>query len=141
MKKKITILGAGISGLATAYWLYKKGFDVKILEARSEPGGSMQTEFVDNFLIDYGPNSGLETTPLIRRLVEEVGISNEFVYANESSNKRYILRNNELHPLPMNPPLFIKSKLFSAKGKFRLIAEPFIGKSEDGYYQSVAEFV
>jgi len=141
MKKKIIILGAGISGLATAYWLYKKGFDVKILEARNEPGGSMQSEFVNNFLIDYGPNSGLETTPLIRQLVDEVEISSEFVYANESSNKRYILRNNELHPLPMNPPLFIKSKLFSAKGKLRLMAEPFIGKSEDGYYQSVAEFV
>ncbi|MEJ5351734.1 MAG: protoporphyrinogen oxidase [Melioribacteraceae bacterium] len=141
MNKKIIILGAGISGLSTAYWLYKKGFEIKILESRSEPGGSMQSEFVNNFLIDYGPNSGLETTPLIRQLVDEVGISNEFVYANESSNKRYILRNNELHPLPMNPPLFIKSKLFSAKAKLRLMAEPFIGKSEDGYYQSVAEFV
>jgi len=141
MNKKVVILGAGISGLSTAYWLYKNGFEIKILESRSEPGGSMQSEFVNNFLIDYGPNSGLETTPLIRQLVGETGISNEFVYANESSNKRYILRNNELHPLPMNPPLFIKSKLFSAKAKLRLMAEPFIGKSEDGYYQSVAEFV
>lgn len=141
MNRKVIILGAGISGLSTAYWLYKKGYEIIILESRSEPGGSMQSEFVNNFLIDYGPNSGLETTPLIRQLVDEVGISNEFVYANESSNKRYILRNNELHPLPMNPPLFIKSKLFSAKAKLRLMAEPFIGKSEDGYYQSVAEFV
>ncbi|HAB50754.1 MAG TPA: protoporphyrinogen oxidase, partial [Ignavibacteriales bacterium] len=51
---------------------------------------------------------------------------------------RYILRDNKLHPLPMNPLSLIKSKLFSAKGKFRLLGEPFVGKSDDGYYQSIA---
>ena len=29
---KITILGAGISGLATAFWLNKDGFDLTVLE-------------------------------------------------------------------------------------------------------------
>ncbi|MCX7797601.1 MAG: protoporphyrinogen oxidase [Melioribacter sp.] len=141
MSKKVVVLGAGISGLASAYWLNKKGYEVKVLEARNEPGGSMQTEFVDDFLIDYGPNSGLETTPLIRQIVDEVGLSEEFVYANESSKNRYILKNGELHALPLNPIQFFKTKLFSTKAKFRLMAEPFIGKSEDGYYQSVADFV
>ena len=37
---KIVVLGAGISGLATAYWLAKDGHDLKILEARGEPGGT-----------------------------------------------------------------------------------------------------
>jgi protoporphyrinogen/coproporphyrinogen III oxidase len=139
--KNITILGAGISGLATAYWLNKEGYDIKILEAEKEVGGSMQSSQEEGFLFDYGPNSGLETTPLIRTLVDKVSLSNEMVYASESSNKRYILRNGELHQLPMNPSLLIKSKLFSTKGKLRLCAEPFIGKSEDGYYQSMSEFV
>ncbi|MFA5806062.1 MAG: protoporphyrinogen oxidase [Melioribacteraceae bacterium] len=140
-KKKITILGAGISGLATAHWLHKDGFDVKILEAKSEPGGAMETYHENGFLIDFGPNSGLETTPLIRQLVDEVGLSDEMIYASEVSNKRYILRANKLHPLPMNPISLIKSKLFSTKGKFRLLGEPFVGKSDDGYYQSIAQFV
>ncbi|TSA25569.1 MAG: protoporphyrinogen oxidase [Ignavibacteriales bacterium] len=140
-KKKITILGAGISGLATAYWLNKDRFDVQILEANGKPGGSMETSFENGFLVDYGPNSGLETTPLIRQLVYEIGLSNEMVYANESSNKRYILRNGKLHALPTSPPALIKSNLFSLRGKIRLACEPFIGKSNDGYYQSMAEFV
>ncbi len=137
----ITILGAGISGLAAAYWLDKEGYDITILEASSEPGGSMQTLREDNFLIDMGPNSGLETTPLIRQIVDEVGLSNEMVYANESSNKRYILRDGHLYSLPTSPPAFLKTKLFSAKAKFRLLAEPLIGRSKDGYYQSISEFV
>jgi oxygen-dependent protoporphyrinogen oxidase len=140
-KKKIVILGAGISGLATAHWLNKNSFDVKILEAQSHVGGAMQTIKEEDFLIDFGPNSGLETTPLIRQIVEDVGLSNEMIYASEISNKRYILRNNKLHVLPMGLTPFIKTKLFSAKGKLRLFAEPFIGKSEDGYYQSIAQFV
>ncbi len=31
MNKDVLVLGAGISGLATAYWLKKEGFNVKIL--------------------------------------------------------------------------------------------------------------
>lgn len=141
MNKKIVVIGAGISGLAAAYWLKKDGFDVTILESKKEAGGAMETIRENGFLIDFGPNSGLETTPLIRQLVNEVGLSNEMIYANESSNKRYILRDNELHPLPTSPPAFVKTKLFSTKAKFRVMAEPFIGKSEDGYYQSMAQFV
>ena len=140
-KKKITILGAGISGLTTAYWLDKTGIEVKILEAANEPGGSMQTSFEEGFLVDFGPNSGLETTPLIRQIVDDVGLSNEMVYASEASSKRYILREDRLHPLPMSAGSFIKTKLFSTKAKVRLLGEPFIGKSDDGYYQSMSEFV
>jgi len=141
VKKKVTILGAGISGLATAYWLQKDGYDVYVIEQKGEAGGTMETFFQEKFLIDYGPNSGLETTPLIRKLADEIGIADEIIYANESSNKRYILKHDELHPLPTSPRAFLKTKLFSTKAKFRVIAEPFIGKSNDGYYQSIAQFV
>ncbi|MCX6168928.1 MAG: protoporphyrinogen oxidase [Ignavibacteriales bacterium] len=140
-KKSVTILGAGISGLATAHWLKKEGFDVKILEVKNEPGGAMETFRRDGFLVDFGPNSGLETTPLIRQLVNVVGLSDEMIYASDISNKRYILRNNQLHALPTSASVFLKTKLFSLKGKLRLFGEPFIGKSKDGYYQSIAEFV
>ena len=139
--KEITIIGAGISGLATAFWLKKAGFSIEILEAKDQPGGAMETTFEGDFLVDYGPNSGLETTPLIKQIVNEVGLSDQMIYANEEGNKRYILKNNELYPLPTGLIPFLKTKLFSTKGKLRLFCEPFIGKSNDGYYQSIAQFV
>lgn len=141
MEKKIIIIGAGISGLATAHWLNKKGYDFTILEASDSPGGTMQTVKKDGFLFDKGPNSGLETSPLIRELVNDVGLENEMIYANDAGNNRYILRNGTLHALPTSPPAFIMSKLFSLKAKMRLMMEPFIGKSDDGYYQSLGDFV
>lgn len=140
-KKNIIILGAGISGLATAFQLQEIGYSVTVLEKKSESGGSIISEKVDGYLIDYGPNSGLETTPVIRKLVDAVGLTDEMIYANEEGNKRYILKNGELIPLPMTPMQFFKTKLFSTKAKLRLFAEPFIGRSSDGYYQSISEFV
>lgn len=140
-KNKIVVIGAGISGLTTAYWLNKEGFEVTILEAADKPGGTVLTESSNGYLMDFGPNSGLETTPLIRQIAEELEILDQMVYANKVGDKRYILRDNKLHALPTSGPAFFKTDLFSAKAKLRLLAEPFIGKSEDGYYQSIAEFV
>ena len=139
--KKIVVIGAGISGLTTAYLLFKEGFDVIVLEQKDKVGGSIETVSADGFLFDRGPNSGLETTPLIQQLVKDLNLEDQFVYANREGNKRYILRNGQLHALPMSPPSFFKTQLFSGKAKLRLLAEPFIGRSKDGYYQSIAEFV
>jgi oxygen-dependent protoporphyrinogen oxidase len=141
MNKKIIVIGAGISGLTTAYLLSKKGFDVKIIEKRDSVGGSIESVVENDFLFDRGPNSALETTPVIGQLVNELGLRQELLYASKQANKRYILRNNQLHALPMSPQGLIKTKLFSGKAKLRLMAEPFIGRSKDGYYQSLAEFV
>lgn len=140
-KKRIIVLGAGISGLTTAYLLYKKGFDVVVMEKNDSVGGSIETVFENGFLFDRGPNSALETTPVIKYFVDELHLKEELLYANKKANKRYILRNNKLRALPMSPQAFIKTKLFSSKAKLRLLAEPFIGRSKDGYYQSVADFV
>jgi protoporphyrinogen/coproporphyrinogen III oxidase len=141
LSKKFVVLGAGISGLTAAYLLNKKGIDVTVLEKNSEPGGSMESVLENDFLFDRGPNSGLEISPVIKEIVKDLNLEDQFVYANKEGNKRYILRNNQLHALPMSPPAVIKTKLFSTTAKLRVLGELFIGRSNDGYYQSVADFV
>lgn len=140
-EKKIAVFGAGISGLATAHWLTQKGYDVTVFDSAGKAGGSMQTVFEEGYLVDFGPNSGLETTPLIAKLAEDVGIKNEMIYASEQANKRYILKNEKLLPLPTGPGALLKSSIFTIGGKFRVAFEPFVGKSDDGYYQSLYSFV
>ncbi len=137
--KQVVVIGAGISGLTTAYWLKQKGIEVRILEKDSEVGGTMKTINENGWLVESGPNSALETTPLFNQLFSDLGILDERIYANEASNKRYILRENILHPLPMSPLAFLKSKLWSVKGKLRLLKEPFIGRAAKE--ESIAEFV
>ena len=135
----VIIVGAGITGLATAWWLHKSGADVVVLERDSAVGGTMKTVHTGGWLIETGPNSALETTPLLKKLSAEVGIENELIYANEAADNRYILRDGALHPLPMKPALFLKSKLWSLSGKLRLLKEPFIGRSLKE--ETIAEFV
>ncbi|MBS4028562.1 MAG: protoporphyrinogen oxidase [Ignavibacteriales bacterium] len=138
-KEPVIIIGAGISGLTVAYFLKKNGCNVTVLEEDSEVGGTMKTEFIDGYLIETGPNSALETTPLFKEIIQGVGIENEMVYANETSNKRYILKDGTLHAMPMSPPAFLKSKLLSAKGKLRVAGEFFQGKAYSE--ESIAQFV
>lgn len=141
MNKKIIVIGAGISGLVTAYLLSKKALDVTILEKNDAVGGSIESVIENGFLFDRGPNSALETTPVIGLLIQELELGHELLYASKQANKRYILRDNTLHSLPMSPLGLFQTKLFSGKAKLRLMAEPFIGRSKDGYYQSLADFV
>lgn len=139
--KKVVALGAGISGLAAAFKLDRQGYDVTVLEAAAAPGGSAQSAVKDGFLIDYGPNTGLDTSPAIRELVEAAGLEEEMIYANESSNNRYILKKGRLVALPMRPADFVRSRLFSPAAKMRVLLEPFMPGSSDGYHQSLAQFV
>jgi oxygen-dependent protoporphyrinogen oxidase len=137
--KKVIIIGGGISGLTTAFWLKKNGVNIALLEKNPYAGGSIRTEHKEGYLIEYGPNSSLETTPLIEQLLGELGISSEKIYASEESKKRYILRDGKLHPLPMSPVSFIKTNLFSISAKLKLFKEPFI-RSKSNENETLADF-
>ena len=139
-RKRIAIIGAGISGLCCAYWLDKNGFDVQVYEKDDRVGGSIITEKEEGYLIDLGPNSALETSDTLRELIRELGLEDQKVYGNEASNNRYVVRDGKLHPIPMSPPKFLKTKLFSTSAKLRLLKEPFI-KPTDGNDISLADFV
>jgi oxygen-dependent protoporphyrinogen oxidase len=135
----VAIIGAGISGLSLAHWLRKQGVEVIVLEKDSDVGGTMKTVRESGYLVETGPNSALETTPLIKELVTDCALESEFQYANPSSKNRYILKNGKLVRLPLSPPAFLGSKLFSLSAKLRLLKEPFIGRAEKE--ESVAQFV
>jgi len=49
--KKVAIIGAGPTGLSTAYFLLKQGFEVDVFEAKDKPGG-MVSAAIPRFRID-----------------------------------------------------------------------------------------
>jgi len=56
-KRRVLILGAGLSGLSAAFELAQKGFDVMVIEARNRIGGRVQTlrePFADNQTVELG---------------------------------------------------------------------------------------
>jgi len=52
-KKKIIILGAGLSGLSAAWHLQKKGIDCSVFEAQAQAGGLCRSKKADGFTFDY----------------------------------------------------------------------------------------
>ena len=136
---RLIVIGAGISGLTSAFWAQRAGWDVTVLEAASVPGGTMRTIREKGWLVETGPNSALETTPVFGEMFRLLGIESERLYASAESNKRYVLRDGMLHPIPMSPGGFLATRLWSTRGKLRLLKEPLIGRGSKE--ETIAEFV
>jgi oxygen-dependent protoporphyrinogen oxidase len=137
--RDVIIVGAGISGLTVAYFLRRAGVSVTVLDPCDAPGGTMQTVMDGEWMVETGPNSALETTPLFGEMFDGLGIAGERLYADARADRRYILRDAVLHPLPMSPGAFLTSSLWSAAGKLRLMKEPFVGRAAEE--ETVAQFV
>jgi protoporphyrinogen oxidase len=65
--KKITIIGAGISGLVTAIELEKLGFNPIVIEASDRVGGRVKTDIIDGFQLDHGFQVLLEAYPQAKK--------------------------------------------------------------------------
>jgi len=137
--RNAVIIGAGISGLTVAYYLRRAGWSVCVLDPGDAPGGTMRTVRDGGWMVETGPNSALETTPLFGEMFEGLGITAERLYADPAADRRYILRDSRLHPLPMSPGAFLTSSLWTLPGKLRLMKEPFVSRAKNE--ETVAQFV
>ncbi|MGO4817615.1 flavin monoamine oxidase family protein [Flavobacterium sp. W22_SRS_FP1] len=72
MPKKIIILGAGLSGLLTAYRLKNKGFDIEIIEARDRTGGRIHTVTSDMGQVEMGATWFNDIHVSFRKLISEL---------------------------------------------------------------------
>jgi len=137
----VIVAGGGISGLASAWGMQQQGARVLVLEAGPHAGGCITTARADGCLLESGPNSALETTPLIQPLLEALGIAGERIPASPEARNRYILREGRLNALPLSPLAFLASPLFSTRAKLRLLREPFIARGATDAEETVAAFV
>lgn len=98
---KITILGAGISGLSLAWYLKKElpHSEITLIEKTGRVGGWIQTEVIDGFLFEFGPrgflSSGIGAKTLA--LSKELGL--ELLKKDSSAKTRYLLTNGQLEAL------------------------------------------
>jgi len=137
----VLVVGAGVSGLATAFGLARRGLAVQVLEAAARPGGVIGSVKRDGALYEMGPNSALDTTPLIGELLEAAGITAERLPASEIANTRFVVKNGQPVALPMSPGAFLTTPLFSPLAKARLALEPFISRQPKSDEEVIAHFV
>lgn len=98
-KEKITILGAGISGLIMGYYLKKNNFDFEIKEISDRPGGILQTFDAEFGVIENAAVSFRYGEEIIA-LCEDLGL--EVIKASTLSNKKYFFRDGEFRRFPLN---------------------------------------
>jgi oxygen-dependent protoporphyrinogen oxidase len=137
---KISIVGAGVSGLATAQAILARKADAEItlFEADHRVGGKVWTEATpEGYLCEWGVNGFLDKIPRTLELCKEAGVSP--MRADASAQKRYVYSRGELHKLPEKPPEFLKSRLLSVRGRLRVIYETVAGGT-DNPDETLAQF-
>lgn len=153
---RVAIIGGGISGLTTAFYLEqerRRGSPVSFTVFEAEPrfGGVIQTERVDGCLIEAGPDSFLSAKPWARDLCDDLRLSSQLIGSRDDGRKTYILINGHLQPIPPGMQMMVPtrigpvltSKLFSGPTKLAIAREYLwpprpLGTDED---ESVASFV
>ena len=128
---EIVVIGAGLTGLSTAFHLHRQGRDVVILEKADRVGGQIHTYHENGFTFESGPNTGVVSFPEVAELFQMLEGSCQLEIARESSKRRLIWKGNRFHELPCSPVSAITTPLFRLSDKFRILGEPWRKKGTD----------
>lgn len=136
----IAIIGAGITGLTTAFYLQKYGFSVHIFEKNKHPGGVIKTHRKNGFVFESGPNTGSMSRDEAVELFEDLALDCTLEYADKSAEARWIWMNGKWHDLKMGGLKAFTTPLFTWYDKFRILGEPF-RKPGTNPNETIAEMV
>lgn len=137
---KIAIVGAGISGLATAFHLrrLRPEWELEVFDPETTPGGTMKTEVREGFRFEIGGNGFLTNKPDSLALVESAGAQDLLLRSSDLARKRFIF-DGSMQRLPESPQLFLKTRLISLPAKLRVAGELFVRPKLEGE-ESLREF-
>jgi oxygen-dependent protoporphyrinogen oxidase len=123
----VLVIGGGISGLANAWWLAREGLSVEVWEADERAGGKILSSRRDGYLTERAAAMVMNFRPEVVDLVRETGLEPaKTARLPLAEGRRYLLHQGDLQALPMRLGAMLASPLWSARGKLRLLAEPFI---------------
>jgi protoporphyrinogen/coproporphyrinogen III oxidase len=132
------VIGAGISGLTTAYALQKAGISTLLLECAPRPGGVIQSVSHEGFLLEWGPQS-FSGNASVTALCSELHILDQRLLANPEA-PRYVLISGQLQNVPMGPGLFFSPIM--AGGTRAALLRDIVGKSHPPELdESIGDFV
>ena len=129
MHTDVVVVGAGLTGLTTAFWLRKWNVKVHVVETSTRTGGQIQTLEENGFVFETGPTTGSVSTPEVAELMRELDdLTDGFCRmetAPDSAKRRLIWKGDCFHDLPSGPIGGLFTPLFRWKDKFRILGEPW----------------
>ncbi len=140
--KRVVIIGGGLAGLSTAFFLHRAAPDLELtlLEREAQTGGKVRSSLQDGFTVDWAANGFLPNVPDTLELVQALGLSAELREADEAARHRFLFKGGALKRLPTSPPAFLTSPLLLPSEKLRAAREPLTGRAHTGE-ESVYAFI
>jgi protoporphyrinogen/coproporphyrinogen III oxidase len=132
------VVGAGISGLATAFALQKSGILTLTVDSAARPGGVIHSVKRDGYLLECGPQS-FSGNSSIASVSSELGLLSERLLADPKA-PRYVLIDGRLQAVSLGPGLLV-SPLLSGGTRFALFRDIFGNSTPPEPDESVAAFV
>ena len=150
----VTIVGGGISGLATAFYLQEKSREhnrevqYTLVESAPHLGGKIATERVGDFVIEGGPDLMLTQKPWGVQLCQDLGLGDRLISTNDERRHTFLLQKGKLVPFPNDFTLlptrltsFVRSPMFSIWGKLRIGMDLIIPRRKQLGDESLADFI
>jgi len=136
------IIGGGVSGLACAYNLKAKGYNVLVIERQVKAGGNAQSERIGGgFLMEHGPST---MNPIIAEANEFstlLGLDPQRLELGAGVKRRFLVDNGKLNGVGVHPFAFLTSNYLSISAKLRLMMEPLIRRQDSQIDETVEDFV
>ncbi len=94
----IRVIGAGISGLLTGFFLRQKGYDFEIIERSERAGGLLGTRSLEKGLAEQAAN-GFLWSPELQALTDALQLP--LLRPQPSAKKRFLVRKGQLRRFPL----------------------------------------
>ena len=134
---KVAIIGSGITGLSAAWGLKQAGAQVTVFENTQQIGGSIDTLYKENYVLERGANSMLLSQTKIQETLNILGLEKEIILA--QATKRFLASKGSLHEIPTDPQMLSKTSLLSLSAKLKCIKE-LHNKTKHVPPESIADF-
>ena len=155
--KRIAIVGGGISGLATAFYIEKLSrenncadrFEIQLFEASDRIGGKIFTRKADGLTLEMGAESFLARKPWGIQLCRDLEIVDRLASTRSDTKKTFIWNDNHMHRLPEGLSGFVPASLGSLRsttllslaGKLRIAMDLVLPAKRGDDDESVASFI
>ncbi len=135
-RKRVIVVGGGISGLAAAHRLVEldPAVGVTLLEAGDRLGGVLQTVCRDEFLIERSADNFITDPPWAVDLCDRIGLGEQLIPTRTQERGAMVVRRGRLERVPPGFMLMAPARLWplvttpilSPWGKLRLLAEALV---------------